>query len=58
MLSDIEKLDILLRRNDSERERERDKKSVSSNFGKRPDSPFFEISVNQNTYSHSSSREA
>ena len=32
--------------------------SESSNFGRRPDSPFYDSSVNQNSKSHSSSPEA
>ena len=31
---------------------------MSSNFGRRPDSPGYDTSVNQNTNSHSNSREA
>ena len=54
MLSDIENLDILLA-GITETERE---ESEPSNFGTRPDSPCYDASMNQNTNSHSNSREA
>ena len=53
MLSDIENFDIMLWGDNSERE-----ESESSNFGRRPYSPCYDTSVNQNTNSHSNSREA
>ena len=54
MLSDIENLDIRLGVNNFlERE-----ESESRNFGRKPDSPCYDTSVNQNTKSHSKSREA
>ena len=46
MLSDIENLDIMLGGNNLVRE-----ESESSNFGRRPDSPCYDTSVNQNTNS-------
>ena len=52
MLSDIENLDIMLGGKNRERE-----ESESSNFGRRPDSPCYNTSVNQNTNSHSNLRE-
>ena len=53
MLSDIENLDVMLGGNNLERE-----EKESSNFGRRPDSPCYDSSVNQNANSHSNSREA
>ena len=53
-LSNIENLDIMLggKRNNLERE------SESSNFGRRPDSLFYDTSIIQNTNSHSNSQVA
>ena len=53
MLSDIKNLDIMFGGKRFERE-----ESESSNFGRRPDSPCYDTSVNKNTNSHSNSREA
>ena len=52
MLSDIGILDIMLGGNNLENE-----ESESSNFDRRPDSPCYDTSVNQNTNYHSNSRE-
>ena len=53
MLSDIENLDIMLGGNNLERE-----ESESSNFGRKPESPSYNVLLNQNVQSHSNSREA
>ena len=52
VLSDVENFDILL----GEKTKRED--SESSDFGRRPDSPCYDTSLNQNTNSHSNSREA
>ena len=52
MLSDIGNLDVMLGGNNLARE-----ETESSNFGRRPDCPCYATSVNQNTNSHSNSRE-
>ena len=50
LLSDIEKLDKMLGGNNLEKEG-----SESNNFGRRPDSPCYDTSMNQNTNSRSNS---
>ena len=52
MLSDIEKLDVTLGENSLERD-----ESNMSNSGRRPDSPSYNYSGNQDINSHSNSRE-
>ena len=55
MFSYIENLDIMLGGINLERERE---ENESSNVGRRPDNPSYKNLMNQNTNSHSDSREA
>ena len=52
MVFDIENLDIMLG-NNLERE-----ESESSDLGRRPESPSYNVLINQNVQSHSISREA
>ena len=52
MLSDIENIDIMLGGNNLVRE-----ESESNNSGRKPDGPCYDTSVNQNTNSHSKSRD-
>ena len=53
MLSDDENLDIMLGGNSLDRE-----ESISTNLGRRPESPCYGKLLNQNGQSHSNSREA
>ena len=53
MWSDIENLYVMLGGNYLERE-----ETETSNFGRRPDSPCYDSSLNQNINSHSNPREA